>query len=76
MTPYKEAILNHLRLLAKAGSTEQYEKALKGLERSDLWNDNYGKMFRVWFENTWLRVKKVSITTDIGLGIPKPAGSH
>ncbi len=59
MVPYKDALLSHLYRLAKATSSEQFEKRLNDLERSDLWSDSYGKMFRSWFENTWLAVKEV-----------------
>ena len=60
MIPYKDALLNHMHRLAKATSAEQFEKRLKCMERSDIWNDSYGKTFRAWFENTWLTVKEVS----------------
>ena len=61
MIPYKDALLHHLRRLANANSKEQFEKGIKALERSDLWNDTYGKVFRAWIENTWLTVKEVKI---------------
>ena len=59
MIPYKDALLNHLFRLAKATSSEQFEKRLNDLKKTDLWNDGYGKIFRTWFESTWLAVKEV-----------------
>ena len=59
MTPYKDAMLCHLQRLAKATSTEQFDKRLDDLKRSDVWTDSYGKTFRTWFENSWLAVKEV-----------------
>jgi hypothetical protein len=59
MIPYKDALLNHLNRLAKATSSEQFEKRLNDLEKSDVWSDSYGKVFRTWFESTWLAVKEV-----------------
>ncbi|XP_028410162.1 uncharacterized protein LOC114532775 [Dendronephthya gigantea] len=58
MIPYKEALIHHLHRLAKAATLEQFEKRFCDLERRDVWNDSYGKMFRTWFENAWLAVKE------------------
>jgi hypothetical protein len=60
MTPYKDAMLCHLHRLAKATTSQQFEKRLSDLKRSDVWTDSYGKVFKTWFENTWLAVKEVN----------------
>ena len=61
MTAYKEAIVSHLRILANATTQEAFDKGLQNLESSEVWNDAFGKMFRCWFENTWLNVKQVRL---------------
>ena len=58
--PHKEAILAHLRKVAKAESIEEFEMAEENLKASDFWNANYGSKLREWFENTWLEEKEVS----------------
>ena len=65
MIPYKDALLNHMSRLAKASSSENFEKRLKDLKKSDLWNDGYGKTFRTWFESTWLSVKEVCTVLNL-----------
>jgi hypothetical protein len=64
MTPYKDAMLCHLHRLAKATTSQQFEKRLSDLKRSDVWTDSYGKVFKTWFENTWLAVKEVNFCVN------------
>ena len=59
--PYKEGILVYLWRIAKAESTDEFDKTVEALKESHIWGANYSKKFRSWFKNTWFSAKKVIV---------------
>jgi len=54
--------LCHMRRIASSDTVKECDENIKSLYGSPVWNVESSKKFKIYFESTWLPLKKVILT--------------